>query len=222
MKPLPLRSPGGGRSTRNLGRVRRPSSAVSLATLVLAAACHSSTPQAVETPVPTPSPTPTATPSLEPSPSPTTAAPTPPEVVPSGSESPAPLGQPACKAAAVTITDADTVTPRGASYRAEVYVLRTTGAPCQLKGYPTVRVSGATVTPGGAGLPAEAAKPYTLSRTTSLSFALATGRTGSCEDLTRITVTLPGTSTPKAVPTDLHVCDHKLGVSPVHRVGDDE
>jgi hypothetical protein len=122
----------------------------------------------------------------------------------------------------VTVTDADTVTPRGASYRAEVYVLRTTGSPCQLMGYPYVLVSGTTVTRGGSGLPAETAKPYTLSRTTSLSFALATGRTGSCEDLTEITVTLPGTRTSKAVPTNLHVCDHKLGVSPVHRVGDDE
>jgi hypothetical protein len=89
-------------------------------------------------------------------------------------------------------------------------------------GYPYVLVSGTTVTRGGSGLPAETAKPYTLSRTTSLSFALATGRTGSCEDLTEITVTLPGTRTSKAVPTNLHVCDHKLGVSPVHRVGDDE
>jgi hypothetical protein len=194
---------------------------VSLATLVLVTACHSSTRQAVETPLPTPSPTPTVSlaPSATLSPTPSATAP---EVVPSGSESPAPLGQPACTAAAVTITDADTVTPRGASYRAEVYVLRTTGAPCQLMGYPSVQAAGATVTRGGSGLPAETAKPYTLSRTTSLSFALATGRTGSCEDLTRITVRLPGTSLSKGVPTDLHVCDHRLGVSPVHRMGDDE
>jgi hypothetical protein len=222
-KPAPLRSPGAARTGRNLGRVRRPSSAVclatSLATVVLAAACHSSTRQAVESPLPTPSPTPTVSPTPSPTLSPTTSA-TPPAVVPSGSESPAPLGQPACKPAAVTITDADTLVKPG--YRAEVYVLRTTGAPCQLMGYPGVLVSGATVTHGGSGLPAETAQAYTLSRSTSLSFALATGRTGSCADLTRITVTLPGTSTPKGVPTDLHVCDHKLGVSPVHRLGDDE
>jgi hypothetical protein len=143
-------------------------------------------------------------------------------VVPTGSESPAPLGQPTCKASAVTITDADTVTPRGTSYRAEVYVLRTTGAPCQLAGYPSVLVDGATVTRGGEGLPPETVKPYTLSRATSLSFALATARTGTCTDQSAITVTLPGTSTPKRVMTDLHVCNGRLGVSPVHRLGDDE
>jgi hypothetical protein len=123
----------------------------------------------------------------------------------------------------VTVTDADTVTPRGASYRAEVYVLRTTGSPCQLMGYPSVVVSEARVSHGGQGLPAETVKPYTLSRATSLSFALATARTGaSCTDATTITVTLPGTNQPKQVATTLRVCDHKLGASPVHRLGDDE
>jgi hypothetical protein len=123
----------------------------------------------------------------------------------------------------VTITDADTVRPRGATYRAEVYVLRTTGKACQLEGYPSVLVNGATVTRGGSGLPPETPKAYTLSPTTSLSFALATSRTGTtCTDQTAITVVLPGTSTPKGVVTTLRVCDHQLGVTPVHRLGDDE
>ena len=146
---------------------------------------------------------------------------TPSQVVPTGSESPAPLGQPTCKASAVTITDADLVTKPG--YRAEIYVLRTTGAPCQLNGYPTVLVNGATVTHGGSGLRPELPQPYTLSRSTSLSFALATARPGTrCDDQTAITVTLPGTTQPRGVVTNLRVCDGKLGVSPVHRLGDDE
>jgi hypothetical protein len=154
---------------------------------------------------PTPPPTPTVT-----------RAP----VVPSGTESPAPLGQPTCKAAAVTITDADTVTKAG--YRAEVYTLRTSGSPCQLTGYPSVVVNGATVTRGGEGLPAESVRSYTLSRTTTLSFALATARTGSCRDESAITVTLPGTTAPKGVVTGLRVCNGRLGVTPVHRLGEDE
>ena len=140
--------------------------------------------------------------------------------MPSGSESPAPLGQPTCNPAAVTITDADTVTK--GTYRAEVYTLRTTGAPCQLLGYPSVVVSGATVTNGGEGLPPETVKAYTLSRGTTLSFALATARSGTCRDVSTITVTLPGTSTPKHVATTLRVCNGRLGVTPVHRAGDDE
>jgi hypothetical protein len=187
------------------------------------AACSGSSGDAAPdvTPTVTSTVTPTVTPTAAlPTAPATTAAPTP--VVPTGAESPAPLGQPTCTPSAVTITDADTVTPRGASYRAEVYVLRTTGAPCQLAGYPTVVVDGATVVRGGEGLPPEAVRPYTLSRTTSLSFALATGRTGSCADRSAITVTLPGTTTPKRVATDLRVCDARLGVTPVHRLGDDE
>ncbi|MCU1603459.1 MAG: hypothetical protein JWO22_4168 [Frankiales bacterium] len=200
--------------------MRTPGKLVSLVTLALAAACSSSTPTAVETPTPTPSPTATVVVPPSPTASPTPSA-TPTPVVPTGSESPAPLGQPTCKASAVTITDADTVVKPG--YRAEVYVLRTTGAPCQLTGYPSVLVNGATVTRGGSGLPPETVHAYTLSRATSLSFALATARPGaSCDDQTAITVTLPGTSQPRGVVTDLRVCDHQLGVSPVHRLGDDE
>lgn len=192
---------------------------MSLATLLLAVACSSSTPAAVQTPTSSASPTPTSlvTPTIGPSPTPTGSAAV---VVPSGSESPAPLGQPTCTASAVNVTDADTVVKPG--YRAEVYTLRTTGAPCQLTGYPSVVVSGATVTHGGEGLPAETVQPYTLSRATTLSFALATARTGTCRDVSGISVTLPGTATSKRVVTDLRVCNDRLGVSPVHRLGDDE
>ena len=120
----------------------------------------------------------------------------------------------------MTITDADTVVK--ANYRAEVYTLRTSGPPCQLIGYPSVVVSGATVTHGGEGLPPEVVKAYTLSRGTTLSFALATARTGSCRDVSTITVTLPETTTRKQVSTPLRVCNGRLGVTPIHRAGDDE
>lgn len=207
--------------------MRRNCALVSLAAAVLLAACSSSTPKAAETPSPSPSPTatPTTTPTTTPvaPPSPTT-SPSPTKTVatavPHGSESPAPLGQPVCKASAVTVTDADTVVkPR---YRAEVLVLRTTGAPCQLNGYPSVFVQGATVTRGGEGLPPETPRPATLSRGTSLSFALATARTGTCRDTRAITVVLPGTTQPKGVLADVRICNGRLGVSPVHRLGDDE
>ena len=202
--------------------MRRPVVLASLATALLAAACSSSsTPAAVETPSPvlSPTPTPSLPPVVTPSPTPS-ATPTVPAVVPTGSESPAPVGQPTCQAPAVTVTDADTVVKPG--YRAEVYVLRTTGRACQLSGYPTVSVAGAAVTRGGEGLPAEAPRAYTLTPGTSLSFALATGRSGSCTDRGAMTVILPGTTQRKAVTTDLQVCNGRLGVSPVHRLGDDE
>jgi hypothetical protein len=118
------------------------------------------------------------------------------------------------------VTDADTVVKPG--YRAEVYVLRTRGRACQLTGYPAVTVAGTTVTHGGEGLPPETPKTYTLSAGTSLSFALATARSGSCTDRAAISVSLPGTSQRKTVTTDLRVCNGRLGVSPVHRLGDDE
>lgn len=202
--------------------------AVSLPTLALAAACSSGSPTAVATgtqlPSPPAVPTPTAAPTASADPTPTpTASSMRVDVVPTGTESPAALGQPTCRSADVTVTDADTVTPRGTTYRAEVYVLRTTGRACQLSGYPRVVVRGATVTPGGAGLPNEAPRPYTLTSATSLSFAVATPRAGAaCDSRSSITVTLPGTTTPRTVVTDLRVCDARLGVSPVHRLGDDE
>ncbi|MFN2536773.1 MAG: DUF4232 domain-containing protein [Mycobacteriales bacterium] len=120
----------------------------------------------------------------------------------------------------MTITDADTVIKP--AYRAEVYTLRTSGAPCQLRGYPAVVVSGASVTPGGEGLPPENVQTYTLSRATTLSFALATSRTGTCTDRSAIRVTLPGTTAPRTVATGLRVCNGRLGVSPVHRLGDSD
>lgn len=192
---------------------------MSLATLLLGAACSSSTPAAVETPEPSASPTATS-PSLPTATTSPTQTATRAPVVPTGTESPAPLGQPTCTASAVTIIDADTVVKP--EYRAEVYTLRTTGAPCELRGYPRVVVSGATVTPGGEGLPPEAVASYTLSKATTLSFAVATSRSGSCTEQSAITVTLPGTATPKRVATTLRVCNGRLGVTPVHRAGDDD
>jgi hypothetical protein len=142
-------------------------------------------------------------------------------------ESAAPLGQPACKGPALTVTDADAiVTPQ---YRRAIFVLRTSGAACQLKGYPKVVLRGAdgralavTARQGGHGLPPEQPAAATLSRTTSLSFAVATARDGSCVDVTALDVTLPGTTTVHRTATDLRVCGSTVGLSPVHRQGHDE
>jgi hypothetical protein len=210
--------------------------AVSCAAVVLAAGCSGSSSSSSggddptiavptssvtsdpSTPSSTPRPTPSPTPSADPVVSP-------PPMLPS--ESPAPLGQPACTAGAVSVTDADTLT--SPSYRREVFVLRTAGTPCQLEGYPQVVLLDASgralpvkATHGGSGQPAEKPAPYTLSRATSLSFSVSTARSGTCTQATSLRVTLPGTSSAKKVATDLRVCGTVVGLSPVHRLGDDE
>jgi hypothetical protein len=204
---------------------------------VLAAGCSDDAstsapplPAGAPSPVGTASPTPAANPTAVTS---TSAAPrateTPADPLSPrpGLESPAPLGQPTCKGPAVTVTDADTlVTPQ---YKREIFVLRTNGPACQLEGYPKVVLRGAdgralavTARHGGFGLPPEKPAAATLSRTTSLSFALATARDGSCTDVTAVDVTLPGTTTVHRTATELRVCGSSVGLSPVHRQGDDE
>jgi hypothetical protein len=142
-------------------------------------------------------------------------------------ESPAPLGQPTCAPAALTVTDADSITSDRSVQ--EVFVLRTQGRACQLEGWPAVRLLDAagrdlpvTVGHGGFDLPATAPAPVTLSRDTTASFLVATGRTGSCTDAATLVVTLPGTTTPLRADTTLSVCGGTVGVSPVQRLADVE
>jgi hypothetical protein len=194
--------------------------------LLLVTACSQGTTASAPAPAVT---TPGAQPSPQASPSPSvpaSPAPSVPATSATPAESPAPLGQPAGTAAAVTVTDADTVV--SATGRREVFVLRTTGPPCQLAGYPTVVLLAGDLrlpvasTRGGQGLPPEQLSAYTLSRATSLSFEVATARTGSCQDATAALVTLPGNDQAKQVATDLHVCGRTVGVSPIHRLAADE
>lgn len=141
-------------------------------------------------------------------------------------ETAAPIGQPPCRAADLTVVDADTLVLPDVVQ--EVFVLRTSGRDCELEGYPDVRLldaSGAPlavrVTRGGAGLPASRPAPVTLSRTTSLSFVVSTPRDGTCTDASAVDVTLPGTTTAIRAATALPVCG-SAGVSPVERRTDDE
>lgn len=135
-------------------------------------------------------------------------------------ESPAPLGQPVCDPRAVTVTDADAVITAQVE---AIYVLRTSGRPCQLEGFP-----GVTLLDGsGRALPVrlttsdDEPEPVTLSAGTSLSFTLTTGRTGSCLQAASVRVVLPGTTTPLTAATELNACgDVRIG--PVTRLEDDE
>ena len=142
-------------------------------------------------------------------------------------ESPAPTGQPTCRPAALTLVDADQLT--GSASVREVFALRTTGAACQLQGYPVVRLLDArgatlpvTYRHGGYALSAAGAVPVTLSRDTTASLELGTGRTGTCRDVTTVVVTLPGTTTALRTRTGFRVCGGAVGVSLVLRRGDTE
>ena len=206
--------------------------AMTVATAALACGCSHATPRSAapapsRSATPSPAPSPSATPSPAPSRT-VTGAPSPDELSPRpGLESPAPLGRPTCSGTALTVTDADTLVTT--QYRHEVFVLRTSGPACQLQGYPRVSLLGADGRPlavrtqeGGFGLPAEKPAAVTLSRTTSLSFEVATSRDGACVDATTILATLPGTSTTHRAATDFPVCGTIVGLSPVHRQGDNE
>ena len=135
-------------------------------------------------------------------------------------ESAAPLGQPVCDPRAVTVTDADAVIT---DHVEAIYVVRTSGRPCQLEGFPSVTL----LDTGGDPLPVRYTRsdddppPVTLSAGTSLSFTLTTGRTGACRQASSVRVVLPGTSRALSAPTELSACgDVKIG--PVTRLEDDE
>lgn len=135
-------------------------------------------------------------------------------------ESAPPLGQPTCRAGNLTVTDADAVID---DEWVEVFVVRTTSAPCQLQGYPEVRLFGAG--DAALGLPvshdARPAGPVTLSRSTSLSFTLTTKRSGTCRDVTSVDVRLPGQAAVLKTATAFAACD-RVTVGPFERRSDDE
>lgn len=172
--------------------------------------------------------TPTATPTSSPTPSPTPSADSPEDPLSPkpALESPAPLGQPTCQASALTVTDADTVTDATTTH--EIFLVRTAGSPCQLEGWPAVRLLdgagkdlGVQVQHGGYGLPTATPAPVTLSADTTVSFVVATGRSGSCRTAGALLVTLPGTSTALRAATTMSVCGG-AGTSPVQRLTDSE
>jgi hypothetical protein len=137
-------------------------------------------------------------------------------------ESPAPTGsQPTCSSAGLSVTDADLLADERTLQ--EVFVVRTTGAPCALRGWPAVTLLG----PDGAPLPVTARQvgtpgTVTLSRDSSLSFVLSTPRSSGCQDVSALTVRLPGTSRTLRTSTTMQVCSGEVSVSPVHRSTDDE
>ena len=173
------------------------------------------------TPVALPSqaPAPVATPSAAPSPS---ATPSPKASTKPNTESAPPLGQPACLGSALTVVDADAVTVGGSLE--EVFVVRTSGPDCQLSGYPTLAFAGAggqpltvTVDHGGHGLAPSQPGPVTLSRGTSVSFGVATARTGSCQKAATVKVTLPSVTPVMTVTTAMQICAGSVGITPVQR-----
>jgi hypothetical protein len=165
-----------------------------------------------------------ALPSRTPTPATTTAAP--PEPVDPLSprpavESSAPAGGPTCLASDLTVTDADLLASDTALE--EVFAVRTSGSPCELRGWPTVRLLDSE----GRRLPltvqrVRTASVVALSRGTSVSFVLGTPRTSSCQDAATLLVRLPGTDRAIRVPTTMQVCERRLDVGPVERRQDDE
>ena len=137
-----------------------------------------------------------------------------------------PTGQPTCRAADLTVTDADAVyTSRAVQ---ELFTVRTSGPDCQLSGYPAVQLRGADgplrvrIRRGGFDLPTVSPTPVALSRSTSVSFFVATARDAGCPTAAGLVVTLPGTSAPRTARTAMQVCSGEVGVSPLRRVADDE
>ena len=197
------------------------------------------TPPVVDATPAAPSTEPTADAPVLPTPSvlPTTAAPTPTRTTQAppqdplspapALESPAPVGQPTCRPAALTVTDADQVTSSSAAQ--EIFLLRTKGPACQLDGYPVVRLLDAagstlpvTYRHGGFGLPTAGPRPVTLTADTTLSFQVGTARSGTCRSAATLVVTLPGTSSPLRTSTTLSVCGSAAGLTPVQRNADVE
>lgn len=141
-------------------------------------------------------------------------------------ESPPPPGRPTCRAAALTVADADAVYTDTAVQ--ELFTVRTTGPDCQLSGFPAVQLRGAggapmavRVTRGGYGLRSRASV-VTLSRTTSVSFFVATARDGQCSPVGSVAVTLPGSGGARTVASGMQVCGGAAGIGPVQRLGDEE
>ena len=215
---LRLLSPSGARTAdRRRSPVGWCTASVLGAVLVTGCSGGSATP--VADPTLSPSRTPVAVPTVVPS-RPTTPSP---KSSPSPhNESAPPLGQPVCLGAALSVVDADAVTVGGNTE--EVFVIRTSGPDCQLTGYPGLVFAGADRKPltvavnhGGHGLPAGAPGPVTLSRGTSISFGVATARTGTCQQAASVQVTLPAVTPAMTVSTALKICAGSVGITPVQR-----
>jgi hypothetical protein len=121
----------------------------------------------------------------------------------------------------LTVTDADLLADESALQ--EVFVVRTSGGACQLRGWPVVTLLGSD------GQPIDltthrvgTATTATLSRSTSLSFVLGTPRTSSCQDAATLVVRLPGTDRSLRAQTTMQVCERRLDVGPVQRRQDQE
>lgn len=132
------------------------------------------------------------------------------------------LGQPACLTNALTVTDADTLYMGEATH--ELFTIRTSGPDCQLEGYPEVEVLDAggaalpvSVERGGFNLPGGPPKPVTLSRSTSVSFRIATARRENCPTATAMLVRLPGGGSRLRVSTGMPICDARAGLTPIGR-----
>lgn len=142
-----------------------------------------------------------------------------PEAAPPRETTPPP-GAPPCRARDLTVQDADAVYVAAAVH--ELFTIRTAGPDCTLRGVPKVSFRDAAgrtlrvdVRAGGLGLPAEAARPVTISRATSLSFFVATPRDGACEQAAVMVTTLPGTDRALLVDTMMQVCGRTAALSPV-------
>ncbi len=201
---LPLTGCSGGSTTSS------PTPAATTLSPATTPAAEPPTPPASRSTPPTPLQTPRAT---------ATGTPTPLESAP-------PPGAPTCKAANLTVTDADTeVTPQA---RQQLYTVRTNGPDCGLAGYPAVTLFGAdgkvlkvTYSHGGYGQSPSPAAPLTLSKSTSVSFSVSSPRAGTCVDAATISVVLPGTGGARTAPTTVRICGGVAGVSPVRRLNAD-
>ena len=192
--------------------------------LVLLTACSSDAkPESAPTPVPSTPPAATSSPTGSPSalPSATASPTTAPSPSPSIEQSAPAPGAPTCKAAALTLTDADTLVSQQS--REQVYVIRTTGPDCGLQGYPTVTLKGAD----GKDLAVRytrtgpAPAPLSLSRGTSVSFSVTSTRTGTCADAARIAAVIPGTGGTLTASTTARICEGSATVSAVRRLNAD-
>lgn len=180
-----------------------------------------------DAPVPTPTPAPIV---MTPTPVRTSAKPiqTPSDPLspkPPLETAPAP-GKPRCQPATLSIVDADQLSTSTATQ--EVFAVRTSGADCELTGFPTLQFRDAqgrpltvTVTHGGYGASAGPAKVTTLSKGTSASFVVGTPRSGRCVPAASVVVGVPGGGSVTAS-TTLSVCAERAGVSPIGRRADEE
>jgi hypothetical protein len=130
-------------------------------------------------------------------------------------------GLPACRAQSMTVQDADSLSD--ASSSTELFVVRTTGPDCAMKGYPRVQFlasDGRALQVTVSGRPGSTPQQVSLTRSTSLSFAVSTPRTQPCQAVARVRVRLPGALSDLSAVTGMSVCGGRASVSPVGRLQD--